>query len=256
MEGDARGMKERTTGLNDEQLVNYVAGCLKGIEKKEPKIIALIGGPASGKGTLAERLAISLGRTAVLSTDNYLKGDRVWRRANVENEGKNPVLKYDPDYLNKQVRKIIQLQDGQEMGVPIYDGSSGIAISSNPEIKSDDSVYPTRIKDRQDFVIVEGDFQFLDSDLVDKIIFLDVDDNIRLENRLYRDVVERKEDNDSKLNEEKIKANFNSRQMTQFLPYTLPQREKADMVIKVHAIPLQHPAPKAKFTYSYDVVYK
>jgi uridine kinase len=257
MEGDVGGgMKENAIKLNDEQLVGYITGYLKEIDKKETKIIALIGGPASGKGTLAERLAVSLGRTVVLSTDNYLKGDRVWRRTNVENEGKDPVLKYDQDYLNEQIRKIIQLQDGQEMGIPIYDGSSGVAINSNPEIKPDDSIYPKKIKGRQGFVIIEGDFQFVEPDLIDRIIFLDVDDDVRLENRLYRDSIERREDKDKRLNEEKIKANFNLRQATQFLPYTLPQKEKADMVIKVHAAPLEHPVPKAKFSYSYDITQK
>lgn len=37
-------------------------------------------------------------------------------------------------------------------------------------------------------------------------------------------------------------------------PHTLPQRNKADLVIKVHAKALESSTPKTKFLYSYDLI--
>lgn len=173
------GRMVKTKELNDEQLLQYLAEYFRGIPKEGTKTIALIGGPASGKGTLAARLAQTLGKTAVLSTDNYLKGDRVWRRSNVEDKGLEPQLKYDQGFLNKQIQAIRALQEGQEIGIPIYDGVSDVAISQDPSDIPDNSTYPTKVKGPQDFVIVEGDFQFLDPQEMDRLVYLDVDDNVR-----------------------------------------------------------------------------
>lgn len=246
-------MIDQAKALNDEQVISHVSGYLRDIKKDGTKVIAVVGGPGSGKSVFTSRLCADLGRAAFLATDNYVKGDRAWRRANVEDVGKDPTLKYDPAYFNEQVLKIMQLQDGEELGIPQYDGASGIAISQDPDDRPDPMTYPTKISGPQDFVVVEGDFQFLDSEIVDKIIYLDVADDVRLENRLYRDSVERKEDSDPQLSEQKTRANFASRQATQFFPHTLPEREKADMVIKVNATRLEQPTPRTKFAYTYDV---
>lgn len=245
---------EQSANLNDGQLIGYLSNYLRQIDKTGTKIIVLIGGPASGKGTLAERLADSLGNTAVLSTDNYLKGNRDWRRANVEDVGRDPLEKYDPSFLNEQLRKIILLQEGQEIGIPIYDGQSGVAISQDPEHLPPDSHYPTKVRGPQNFIIVEGDFQFVDTKLIDKTVFLDVPDEVRLENRVYRDLQKRKEADDPKLAEQKTRENFTSRQATQYIPYTLPNREKANLVINVHASLLPTPTPETKYIYSYSIV--
>nr|MBP6994144.1 hypothetical protein [Candidatus Woesebacteria bacterium] len=88
---------------------------------------------------------------------------------------------------------------------------------------------------------------------IDLIIYLDVDDEVRLQNRLFRDGTQRPEDPDPAASAAKTKANFESRQATQFVPYTLPNRDQADMVIQVHAERLQEPAPDQFFKYTYDV---
>lgn len=238
----------------EEELLQYLTDFVKEIDKDGTKIISLIGGPASGKSTLATKLAAALGdRVAVLSTDNYLKGDRAWRRANVEECGRDPLLKYDPEFLNKQIRAITELQDGQELGIPSYDGQTGIAISEDPTHIPDHSIYATKIKGRQDFIIVEGDFQFLSPEFMDRLVYLDVPDNIRLENRLHRDSQHRRESTEDAENIRKIVANFNARQKSQFEPHTLPQKQNADLVISVHAQPLNDRIDDSRFTYSYSV---
>lgn len=234
--------------LDDEQLLQYLTEYFRGIPKKGTKVIAMVGGPASGKGRLARKIAQTLGKTAVLATDNYLKGDRPWRRANIENPGLDPTLKYDPHFLNEQVEAIKQLQEGQELGIPTYDGGTGISISQDPNNRPDNSTYSEKVKGPQDFVIVEGDFQFLDPEKVDRLVYLDVDDQVRMENRIYRDTLERGESDI-----ERIKANFDSRQATQFIPHTLPQKDNADLILKVKAMPLAVPTPETKFKYMYEV---
>lgn len=245
----AKNMDEQESkGLDDEQLLQYLAEYFRAISKEGTKVIALIGGPASGKGRLARKIAQTLGKTAVLATDNYLKGDRPWRRANIENPGLDPTLKYDPRFLDEQVEAIKQLQEGQELGIPTYDGQTGVAISQDPDNKPANSTYSETVKGPQDFVVVEGDFQFLAPERVDRLVYLDVDDQVRLENRVYRDTVERGESDI-----ERIKANFDSRQTTQFIPHTLPQKDNADLILKVNAMPLVVPTPETKFKYMYEV---
>lgn len=239
--------KAVANNLTELQLTEYIVQYLQSIEKDGTKVIALVGGPASGKGTLAERLVTALGNSAFLSTDNYLKGDRSWRRANVEDVGRNPILKYDFDFLQEQIRTICQLQSGQTVGVPIYDEETGIAISDDPENRPDPNMYKKKVG-HVNYLLVEGDFQPLERGIVDRIIYLDVPDEIRLENRVYRDLQTRGE-----TDREKVVNNFNGRQQTQFLPHTLPLKSQADMVISVNAIPLPTPTPERKFDYTFNI---
>ncbi|MCL5073087.1 MAG: hypothetical protein M1308_19695 [Actinobacteria bacterium] len=233
--------------MNEEQLLSYLSDYLRSIPKEGTKVITLIGGPASGKGILAKKMATILGRTAVLSTDNYLVGDRNYRRTNIEDPGLSPLKKYDFDFLKKQIEDIMKLQDGEEIRIPIYDGHTGIAISQDPNNKPDPSTYPEEIQGRQDFIIVEGDFQELPEEIIDKLIYLHVNDKTRRENRLHRDSAKRNADVDS------INKNFDSRQKTQFIPFTLPQKDKAHLVIEVDPQPLEQPTPETKFLYTYTV---
>lgn len=250
MEQTSHNMELRTTAtdIDAEQLVQNLSEQFKAIRKNGTKIISLIGGPASGKGTLAVMLAQALGSAAVLSTDNYLKGDRNYRRTNIENPGKDPIEKYDFDFLRQQVQIIAALREGEFVGIPEYDGVSGIAIGQDPNNLPDTNSYPRKIG-KVDYVIVEGDFQPLESDVIDSLVYLDVPDEVRLVNRVHRDLRERGESA-----EKSIIDNFNHRQTTQFLPHTLPNREKADIVIQVKAMPLAAPTEDRKFDYRFSLL--
>src|SRR3989344_3072488 len=118
---DMEGENMLARNLNDEQVTQFLAEEFKKIPKEWTKVIVLIGGPRSGKSIFTAREAQLLGSTAVISTDNYVKGDRLWRRTNVEEKGLDPLLKYDPDFLNEQVQAIKILSEGQELGIPVYD---------------------------------------------------------------------------------------------------------------------------------------
>lgn len=154
---DGKELKTIATDLDEGALVNTLVEQFRNLQKSGTKVISLVGGPASGKGTLAEMLSRALDNAAVLSTDNYLKGDRPYRRANIENLGKDPIEKYDFDFLRKQVKVICELEEDQSIGIPQYDGVTGIAISQDPDNIPDDSTYPLKVG-KVDYLIVEGDF--------------------------------------------------------------------------------------------------
>lgn len=205
-----------------DDLVNYLAENLidKKSRKNEPLIVNLIGGAASGKTTLAKYISTILTErglsTFSFSTDDFLIGDRAYRRERFED--KDPTKKYDIDLLNKKVADIVKhTNDGVEVRIPKYNGKTGLAIAAGEEN------YPNIIKNC-DVLVVEGDFDFVKSE--DVLIFLHVSDTDRLNIRIKRDLEQRGEHNS-----EKIKENFRHRQFNQHFPYTLNVVKKADIVI-------------------------
>lgn len=248
--GNGKEFKTIATNLDERVLVSALVEQFRNLQKSGTKIISLVGGPASGKGTLAEMLSRALGSAAVLSTDNYLKGDRPYRRASIENAGRNPIEKYDFDFLRKQVKAICELDEGQSIGVPQYDGVTGIAISQDPDNIPDDSAYPLKVG-KVDYLIIEGDFQPLEEGSIDRLVYLDVPDEVRLANRVYRDVKQRGESN-----AQPIIDSFNSRQATQFVPHTLPVKNQADILINVRADTLPEPTTDRMFDYKFSVLAK
>lgn len=240
-------------GLNNEELVKKLASRIRKLNKKNGLVIVtLIGGPASGKTTLSKLLVAELGEEAVtLSTDSFVKGDRAWRRTHIENQRRTPLDKYDPEYLSSLIAEISRLNDGEELGVPKYDNRTGVATGADPKKQPDSSRYPTKIRGLKKYLIVEGDFQFIEDP--DYNIFLDVDDDVRLGNRLHRDKIKRREHHNDDKHDEIVKENFDLRQKTQFFPYTLPQKKLADSVVKVHAQKGLE-TDKYIFEYSYDIL--
>jgi uridine kinase len=204
--------KER---IDESTLLTRLAERLRAIEGEETKVIALIGGAASGKSTLARKLAETLGSADTISTDDYVVGDRAYRRQHLE--GGDPTLKYDSAFLNRKIQEIISLQEGETVAVPTYDESSGASIAVGEEN------FNHQIK-KIDYLIVEGDFNFVENP--DVTIYFDVDDNTRLENRLKRDQETR-----SETDSQNIIDSFNLRHELQHLPHTLPVKESADILI-------------------------
>lgn len=250
MEQPIHNMELRTiaTDLDEKQLVGNLTEQFKAIPKEGVKVISLVAGPASGKGTLATMIKEALGNAAVLSTDNYLKGDRKYRRTNIEDPGKDPIEKYDFAFLKQQVEVITKLKDDDTVGIPEYDGVSGVAIGADPDNPPDPNTYLKKVG-KVNYLIIEGDFQPFDRNQIDCLVYLDVPDEIRLANRVYRDLQKRGESD-----EQPIIDNFNSRQKTQFIPHTLPNRELADMVIEVNATLLAVPTSNRKFDYRFNIL--
>jgi uridine kinase len=178
--------------LSESEVLSILASRIKNLVPEGTKVISLIGGAGSGKTTLAQRLCGLLGSADTLGTDDYVVGDRAYRREHLE--GKDPIEKYDPVFLNNKIVQIRGLHEGEEVAVPTYNEATGEAIAAG------EANYTHRVG-KVEYLIVEGDFDFVEKP--DLIIYFDVPDEIRLQNRISRDQQTRSESDP-----EKIKANF------------------------------------------------
>jgi uridine kinase len=242
--------------LTEKLLLEKLSSYLKKANGDKLSVIVIVGGPASGKTQFAAKLAQTLGNSTTLGTDDYLKGDRHWRRANVEDVGRDPQEKYDRDFLNEQIQALINLKPESSLGLPTYDGETGIAISKDPHYIPDTETYKRKANGKQDYVIIEGDFQFVDEDIVDHLIYFDAEDEVRLQNRIHRDQNKRPEHENPEENIAKIRQNFESRQQTQFIPHTLPEKEKASILIEVKTTALPEPTNDRVFDYKYNLKFR
>jgi uridine kinase len=229
-----RQFRSVSGGLDYDGVVSWLADAIKNLPKQQTLVISLVGGAASGKSTLTQSLCDELSKVGmtsdVIATDDFNKGDRAWRRKNyddiaaipgIDPKEVDPLKLKDFDLLNRKINEIKALTDpNQTVAIPTYNPITGVAIDEGEEN------YKHRIGP-VDVLFVEGDFHpVTDPDLV---IFVHMPDEIRLQNRVGRDVVVRAGD------VAKTTESFNFRQKYQHTPVTLPVIEKADVVLDVSA---------------------
>ena len=147
--------------------------------KDNVKVINIVGGAGSGKTTFAHELIMFLGDACTLSTDDYVIGNREFRRKNLE--GNSPLKKYNTTALNENISAIKNLKANEFHLVPTYDDVTGEGVDAREYHKK---VFPVK------YIIVEGDFDFVKNP--DLLIYFDVDDETRLHNRITRDLLKRK----------------------------------------------------------------
>lgn len=186
------------------------------------KVVSLIGGAASGKSTLARNLVETLTQQGIaadsISTDDFVVGDRAYRREHFE--GKEPRAKYDFEMMNQIISGICtNAEEGRAVAVPTYNSVTGVAIAEGV------GNYQHHVG-KISVLIVEGDFDEVTKP--DATFYLHMSDESRLQNRLGRDVKERDE-----VDVELIRKNFEQRQLTQHVRHTLPAMYKAEYVIDV-----------------------
>lgn len=149
-------------------------------------LIGVAGGTASGKSTLARRIARVLGDTqcAIVSQDNYyrdLSGFSVEARASVNFD--------HPESIDavRLAQDLGALRQGESILMPRYDFAHHARLSDGVE------VLPKPI------IIVEGilvlTFPEI-SELLDVRIYVDTPDDVRLARRVQRDIMERGRDVD------------------------------------------------------------
>lgn len=214
------------SGLTSDEIAASLGGSIKELHGNGVEVVSLIGGAASGKSTFARSIVDDLaqsGLTAdVVGTDDFNKGDRTWRWEHFEGkEDVDPRGKYDFGLLNKKIRAIKQNADPSAVvPVPTYNQATGLAIDEGEEN------YQHKVG-KVDVLIVEGDFHPVEEP--DLVVYLNVPDDQRLQNRVNRDVVHRGGD------PQKTTDSFNFRHRVQHLPHTLPTIQEADIVVDVDA---------------------
>lgn len=206
-------------GLAEEETLDWLAAEIKKINSDGTKIISLVAGEAAGSTTLAEKLAQKLRNTQVISTDDALIGDRLYRRVNLE--GKPPLLKYDTDLFERKVREIKNLRDNEKVMMPVYEQASGLACSVGEKNF-------TREIGKVDYLLIEGAVHFIGNP--DLLIFMEVPDEVRLSNRIKRGFAKRNEKS-----EEEIIKSFKLRHAKEYQAHIMPIMKKSNILLKVDA---------------------
>ncbi|MBE0595525.1 MAG: uridine kinase [Gemmatimonadales bacterium] len=152
-----------------------------------PVIIGVAGGSGSGKTTVVEKIVASLGANQVscIQHDSYY-----YDRSTVPPEERVHINYDHPDALETPllVRHLELLKAGQPVNVPVYD------FAQHSRTDRTEVVYPRRV------VILEGILILADRDLrrlMDIMVFVDTDADIRILRRMDRDIRERGRDLDS-----------------------------------------------------------
>jgi len=152
-----------------------------------PVIIGVAGGSGSGKTTVVETIVRSLGANQVscIQHDSYY-----YDRSTVPPEERVHINYDHPDALESPllVRHLELLKAGQPVNVPVYD------FSRHSRTDETVVVYPRRV------IILEGILILADAELrrlMDIMVFVDTDADLRILRRIDRDLRERGRDLDS-----------------------------------------------------------
>ncbi|XP_020623460.1 uridine-cytidine kinase-like 1 [Orbicella faveolata] len=153
---------------------------------KEPFVIGLCGGSASGKTTVANKIIEQLGVpwVSMLSLDSFYKVLTLEQhKAALRNEYNfDHPDSFDADLAASVLKK---LKEGKSVQVPIYD------FKTHSRLDQKNDLYGANV------IIFEGIMAFAYKDLrnlMDMKVFVDADPDIRLARRLKRDITERERD--------------------------------------------------------------
>ncbi|KAL0490674.1 uridine kinase [Acrasis kona] len=190
-------------------------------KKKEPFIIGVAGGSASGKTTVCSEIEQSLSnkRVCVISQDSFYRSLEEEEKVLAQNQSydfDHPGRFYhafDYDVFESTLRK---LKEGDDVEIPVYCFKTHSRLTTTEKIAG------------ADVIIVEGILIFFTKhirDLMDMKIFVDTDSDVRLARRIRRDIQERGRDLDGVLTqyEKFVKNSFDD--------YIMPTKKYADMII-------------------------
>ena len=183
---------------------------------EKPLIIGICGGSGSGKTTLLRRLSehFSSYNPSVFSMDNY------YRPIEEQMKDENNVVNFDlptalfSETLIKDLRNLIT---GQEIVVKEY------FFNAPPDKNVLLTIRPSKV------IIVEGLFLFHFHEippLLNMSIFVEVDHNVQLDRRLYRDQETRG------YRREDILYQWNNHVLPCYEQYIAPYRNQADFIFQ------------------------
>ena len=148
---------------------------------KRPYLIGISGGSGGGKTSVANVLYKCLGieNCLLFSMDTYYKNLTPEQEKNLDNYNFDTPDALDLDLLSEHLSSLMQWKS---IDMPTYD------FTTNRRQEETIHLRPNK------FIIFEGILAFHDKrmrDLMDLKLFIDLDDDIRLSRRIYRDIISR-----------------------------------------------------------------
>lgn len=181
---------------------------------KNPKIVAIAGGSASGKSTIVKIIAETYkDDIIVVGHDNYYKAhdDIDFDERKLLNYD-HPKA-FDTDLFCEDLKK---LRRGEEIDMPVYDYTIHTRSKDTIKVKA------------KKIILIEGILVLYEKkirELTDTKVFVDADSDIRLKRRILRDTVERGRSIESCLTQyiEQVKPMHEK--------YVEPSKKYADIII-------------------------
>ena len=149
--------------------------------RERPFLIGISGGSGGGKTSVANVLHRCLGidNCLLFSMDTYYKNLTPEQEKNLNNYNFDAPDALDLDLLSEHLSSLMKWES---IEMPTYD------FATNSRQKETKHLKPNK------FIIFEGILAFHDKrmrDLMDLKLFIDLDDDIRLSRRIYRDIISR-----------------------------------------------------------------
>ena len=153
----------------------------KQIFRDRPFLIGISGGSGGGKTSVANVLNLCLGieNCLLFSMDTYYKDLTPEQEKDLNNYNFDTPDALDLDLLSEHLSSLMKWQS---IEMPTYD------FATNKRQKETKHLKPNK------FIIFEGILAFHDKrmrDLMDLKLFIDLDDDMRLSRRIYRDIISR-----------------------------------------------------------------
>ena len=183
--------------------------------RSKPYLIGISGGSGGGKTSVANLIHKSLGRdySLLFSMDTYYKDLTPEQEKDLSNYNFDSPEALDLDLLYQHLNDLMQWKKIQ---MPTYD------FATNKKKKKTIELTPAKV------IIFEGILAFYDKrmrDLMDLKIFIDLDDDIRLSRRIYRDIISR----GRKM--ETVLERYHKFVKTAYNNFIKPTKEYADIII-------------------------
>ena len=184
-------------------------------ERKKPYLIGISGGSGGGKTSVANLIFKSIGAEYALlfSMDTYYKDLTPEQEKNLSNYNFDSPEALDLDLLYQHLNDLMHWKN---IKMPTYDFSKNKRNSYTIDLK------PAKI------IVFEGILAFYDKrmrELMDLKLFIDLDDDIRLSRRIFRDIISRGRNMETVLDRyhKFVKPAYNN--------FIKPTKEYADIII-------------------------